>query len=66
MRELDALLTGYLEVHYDRVSDEEKAAFRTFLTLSDPELVAYLLQRQQAASEPIARVVDHILGRTSS
>ena len=64
MKELDALLTAYLEQHYERASDAEKAAFQALLALPDPVLVGYLLQRRTPDSEPQARVVDCILGRT--
>ncbi len=66
MKELDALLTGYLEEHYDSASDSEKGAFQDILALPDPELFGYLLQRRKPESEPIARVIERILGRTSS
>ena len=61
MRELDELLNAYLENRYDDASDEEKAAFRRLLELSDPQLVGYLL-RQQAPAPDLAIVVQHILG----
>jgi len=66
MKELDALLTGYLEQHYDSASDGEKAAFQDILALPDPELIGYLLQRRKPESEPTARVIERILDRTSS
>jgi len=61
MRELDELLLRYLEKRYPEADVDEKAAFRGVLTLSDPELNAYLLQRQKPDSEPFANVVKHIL-----
>jgi antitoxin CptB len=64
MRELDELLLRYLDERYPMVDDEEKAAFRAVLALADPELYGYLLQRQTHPSEPIARVIQHILSRT--
>ncbi|MGI9225670.1 MAG: succinate dehydrogenase assembly factor 2 [Woeseiaceae bacterium] len=66
MKELDALLSAYLEDRYDTADDTEKAAFEALLALPDPDLVGYLLQRQEPASEGIAGVVEHILGRTSA
>ena len=66
MKELDALLTAYLEAHYDNADDTEKAAFQALLALPDPDLVGYLLQRQKPESEEIAGVVARILGRTLS
>ncbi|MGB5491574.1 MAG: succinate dehydrogenase assembly factor 2 [Woeseiaceae bacterium] len=61
MRELDELLLRYLSERYPQADDHEKAAFETVLQLADPELNGYLLQRQTPASEPIARVIKHIL-----
>ena len=66
MRELDELLLGYLETCYDEDDEADKAAFREVLTLADPDLNAYLLQRQQPSSESIARVIDRILRRTQA
>ena len=66
MRELDELLVRYLDEYYENDSDADKAAFREVLTLADPELNAYLLQRQQPTSETIARVIERILRRAQT
>jgi antitoxin CptB len=66
MRELDELLVRYLDECYEDDSDADKAAFREVLTLADPELNAYLLQRQQPTSETIARVIERILRRAQT
>ena len=63
MKELDQLLTGYLDNVYDTATDADKASFHALLELSDPELVGYLLQRKEPGSETIARGIDIILGR---
>ena len=63
MKELDQLLTGYLDDGYDVASDADKAAFHALLELSDPELTGYLLQRREPGSEIIARGIDILLGR---
>ena len=63
MKELDQLLTGYLDEGYDAAPEDDKASFRALLELSDPELVGYLLQRKEPGSEIIARGIDIILGR---
>jgi succinate dehydrogenase flavin-adding protein (antitoxin of CptAB toxin-antitoxin module) len=65
MRELDDLLTAYLEQQYDAADADEKEAFAALLELPDPELVGYLLNRQQPAAESIGHVIKHILGRDS-
>jgi antitoxin CptB len=63
MRELDDLLTNYLERHYESADADEKQAFEALLELPDPLLMGYLLSRQQPDSERIGNVVKHILGR---
>jgi antitoxin CptB len=66
MRELDQLLVGYLEDCYASDDEADKAAFREILGLADPELNAYLLQRQSPSSESIRRVIDRILRRAEA
>jgi len=64
MRELDELLLRYLDEIYPGDNEADKDAFRQVLELADPELNAYLLQRQMPSPEPIARVINRILRRT--
>jgi succinate dehydrogenase flavin-adding protein (antitoxin of CptAB toxin-antitoxin module) len=66
MRELDELLLLYLEDRYSMADEQEKAAFREVLALSDPELNAYLLQRHKPESEPIADVIQRILSQSQT
>ena len=66
MRELDELLLAYLQDRYPSDSEADKAAFREVLTLADPELNAYLLQRQPPPSESIARVIERLLRRAQA
>ncbi len=61
MRELDQLMTRYLELRYGEAGEDEKAAFRELLTLSDPELVGYLLKRERPTSEQLASVIEQLL-----
>ena len=61
MRELDELLMRYLERHYDAGPDVEKSAFEALLTLPDPELVGYLLKKEQPREPAIAAIVQRIL-----
>ena len=62
MRELDDLLLDYLRNRYDDAADSDKCAFRALLELPDPELIGYLLHKEQPAAE-LSRVVAHILVR---
>ena len=43
MRELDALMTGFLDNHYEAASDEDRALFHSLLDWPDPELFRFLL-----------------------
>lgn len=61
MRELDVLLTRYLENQFDRAGNAEKAAFNALLSLSDPELVAYLLLGESPDDPHMIDVVQRIL-----
>ena len=45
MRELDVLLTRYLERSYTESSPAERAAFAELLELPDPDLFGYLVGR---------------------
>ena len=66
MRELDALLVDWLERRYPTASDTDKSAFRELLTVSDPELVGYLLKKEAPPTKPIAAIVRQILERNSA
>ena len=60
MRELDVLLTRYLENEYAADDEPRKAAFRHLLTLSDPELVGYLLGGETPEEPALAALIQHI------
>ena len=65
MRELDQLLFRYLEQHYETADEIERAAFEAFLSLPDPKLMRYLLNKEPPATEFVI-VVGHILDRTDA
>ena len=60
MRELDILLTHYLDHDYLQSSEEQKQAFRELLALPDPDLISYLLGGQTPPDSGIANVVSEI------
>ena len=51
MRELDVLLERYLQERYPCAPADEQEAFRAMLDLPDPELFAYVTQRE-SPTEP--------------
>lgn len=65
MRELDELLSGYLDRCYPIASEREKSAFRKVTALTDAELIDYLLDGRQPADAELADVVSRIRNRTS-
>jgi succinate dehydrogenase flavin-adding protein (antitoxin of CptAB toxin-antitoxin module) len=60
MRELDVLLTRYLERDYTGASPEERDAFERFLDLQDPEIFGYLVGRVVPNEAPFRDVVARI------
>ena len=66
MRELDVLLTAWLERYFDQASDAQKAAFHALLRLPDPELAGYLLQGKSAGGPGVTDVVEQIRGHALS
>jgi antitoxin CptB len=66
MRELDVLLSGWLDDHYSTAGERDKAAFRALLTLPDPELAGYLLHGESPPDEEVASVVRKIRGDTQA
>lgn len=60
MRELDELLSDWLEHRYPASPEEQKAAFQALLELSDPELAGYLLGKDTPAGKELASIVERI------
>jgi antitoxin CptB len=63
MRELDILLTNYLDNDYPQSDEAQKQAFCELLALPDPDLIAYLLDGQTPADTALANVVSQIRDR---
>ena len=62
MRELDVLLTRWLDHSYDRVVESDRSAFQRLLTLPDPELASYLIAGESPEDPEIAGIVQRIRG----
>ena len=60
MRELDVLMTRWLERDWASASMPERAAFQQLLALQDPELAEYLLRGERHPDPVIAAVVRRI------
>jgi antitoxin CptB len=60
MRELDVLMTRYLERDFPAASSVERDAFVRLLGLQDPELAAYLLAGEPSSDACLAAVITRI------
>ena len=60
MRELDVLMTRYLERDFPAASSGERDAFVRLLGLQDPELAAYLLAGEPSSDASLAAVIARI------
>jgi antitoxin CptB len=59
MKELDILLTRYLDERYGSAAAGEQAAFEQLLEAQDPQIFAYCLG-QERVPEPLARLIERI------
>jgi antitoxin CptB len=59
-RELDLMLSRWLERCYAQASDDERAQFERFLDLPDPEMAAYLLRHEKPADPAFATLVSQL------
>lgn len=60
MRELDILLAGFLQCHYDDLSSGERADFERLLDSPDPVIMEWLYGYNQAPDEEMARLLGKI------
>jgi antitoxin CptB len=60
MRELDRILEGFVDKHYDALSAPEKLSFAEFLELPDPDLHAYLIGKAEPMDSDLARLLRRI------
>ena len=50
MKELDLVMTRYLDTQYSQASEPERESFRDLLALPDPDLYSLLLGREMATT----------------
>lgn len=61
MKELDELLTRYLDEHYSQASPEEQRLFESLLEMQDPEIYAYMIGRDRPRDEAMNSLVQRIV-----
>ena len=57
MKELDVVMTGYLENHYLQASQADQKNFRVLLEMQDPDLFALLVGRDSSDDPNITKMV---------
>ena len=60
MRELDLLLQTFLTEHYPSLPTSDQQAFAELLDYPDQDLLSWILGRENAPSEILARLVQAI------
>ncbi|MCP4283400.1 MAG: succinate dehydrogenase assembly factor 2 [Gammaproteobacteria bacterium] len=60
MKELDLVLTGYLDNHYSDSGESGQSGFRKLLELQDPELYKLVLGKQSTDDSDMAEVLQVI------
>ena len=58
MKELDVVMTRYLEQHYASASSTEQGYFKALLDMSDPDLYDLLLGRSTTPDAELARFIQ--------
>jgi antitoxin CptB len=61
MKELDLLLTGWLETQFERASQAQRGQFEALLELPDPQLARYLLGGERPERAELAALVDAVV-----
>jgi antitoxin CptB len=60
MRELDVVLQRYLDEHYLQAPEREQRAFEALLERQDPQLLRFLMGREQPSDPDQAHVIARL------
>ncbi len=60
MRELDSLLTVFIDLHWATLPQPDRDRFEDMLELSDPQLYAWMLGRESPEDQALADLVERI------
>ncbi|TNF89861.1 MAG: succinate dehydrogenase assembly factor 2 family protein [Gammaproteobacteria bacterium] len=65
MKELDVVLSGYLEQNYATASPEDQASFRRLLDMPDPDVYGMLLGRGKIDDPGLERLIEFLRGMSA-
>ncbi len=60
MKELDVVMTRYLEQYYDSASNGDQEHFKSLLKMPDPDLYNLLLGRSELSDPELARFIQFL------
>jgi len=60
MKELDVVMTRYLDSHYAEADEADKKGFIALLEMPDPDLYSLLLGRETSSNQNAEKVVRSI------
>lgn len=66
MKELDVVMSAYLDRYYETATSVEQRQFRTLLEMPDPDLYRLLLGRGQVDDAETRRLVEFLRGMSAS
>jgi antitoxin CptB len=66
MRELDQLLSGWLDRRWEQASTAERANFERLLEVEDDQLIRWCLGREQPETKDMLTLVDQLRAIASS
>ncbi|MCP4983600.1 MAG: succinate dehydrogenase assembly factor 2 [Gammaproteobacteria bacterium] len=62
MKELDVVMSRYLEQYYESASAEDQKQFKSLLEMPDPDLYGLLLGRSETIDPELARFTQFLRG----
>ena len=60
MKELDVVMSGYLERYYESASSDDQASFKVLLEMPDPDLYDLLRGRSEATDPKLQRLTEFL------
>jgi len=61
MRELDVLLTKFLDTHWPRLNDQERGTLEQLLETEDPLLMDWVMGRARPQDTAVAEMIDRVV-----
>ena len=58
MKELDVVLSSYLDLHYETATPGEQQNFRALLEMQDPDLYALIIGRSNAQDQAMKQFIE--------